>query len=118
MEGRVGEAILGGFGSGTGSLEMTDGWGGGVDGTVATLSLKVEYRGDVMGFVVKSDSSSGGNFAESSGSDRIVGTAWAWDSTAEGLRVSSCSPTDCVVVDTPPNPEVSYSNAGELMVAD
>jgi hypothetical protein len=75
MEGRVGEAILGGFGSGTGSLEMTGGWGGDVDGAVPTLSLKVECRGDVMGFVAKSDSSSGGKFAESSGSDRVVGTA-------------------------------------------
>jgi hypothetical protein len=92
VEGSVREVGLGGRGSGTGWLVKADNWG----------------------------SSSAGKFAESSGSDRVVGTTPAWDSTAEGVKESSCDPTACVVavVDTPPNPEASYSNAGELMEVD
>lgn len=90
-------------------------------GSVSTLSLKPEYLGDVIGFATfagDSGSSSAGKFAESSGSDAIVGTPKALDSTVEELKESSCSPTAGVVVDTLPKPEASYSNAEEPTVAD
>jgi hypothetical protein len=73
IEGRVGCAALGGSGSGTDSLEPADGWEETEGGFFPTLSLKPKFRGDVMGFVVYSVSSSAGRFAESSGSDGIVG---------------------------------------------
>jgi hypothetical protein len=73
MEGRDGCAVLGGSGSGTDSLESADGWEGIKGGTLPVLSVKPENRGDVVGFVVCSVSSSAGRFAESSGSDGIVG---------------------------------------------
>jgi len=117
-EGRVGRADLDGPGLETGSLELADGWDEIEDGSVPILSVKLENRGDVIGFVVRSVSSSGGRFAESNGSDGIVGAVNAGDSTAEGLTESSCGSRACVVVDTPPNPEVSYSNAGESRTAD
>lgn len=64
---------MGGSGSGTDSLESTDGWEGIGGGTVPVRSMKLENRGDIVGFVVCSVSSSAGRFAESSGSDGIVG---------------------------------------------
>jgi hypothetical protein len=73
IEGRVGCAVLGGSGSGTDSLESADGWEGIEGGTLPILSMKLENRGDVAGFVVCSVSSSAGRLAESSGSDGIVG---------------------------------------------
>ena len=73
IEGRVGCAALGGSGSGADSLETADGWEETEGGCFPTLSLKPKFRGEVMGFVVYSVSSSAGRFAESSGSDGIVG---------------------------------------------
>jgi hypothetical protein len=73
IEGRVGRADLGGSDSGTDSLESADGWEEIEGGTGSILSVKLENRGDVVGFVVCSVSSSAGRFAESSGSDGIVG---------------------------------------------
>jgi hypothetical protein len=117
MGGRVGGAAL--DGSETGSLWAcwADGWG--IEGgSVPILSLKPEYREDVIGFVADSGSSSAGKFAESSGSDATVDVPNACESIAEELEVSLRRPTGGVVVDTPPNPEGSYSNARELSVAD
>jgi hypothetical protein len=117
MGGRVGGAAL--DGSETGSLWAcwADDWE--IEGgSVSILSLKPEYRGDVRGFVGDSGSSSAGKFAESSGSDAMVGFPNACDSTAGELEVSLCSPSGGVVVDTPPNPEGSYSKAGELTEVD
>jgi hypothetical protein len=118
IEGGVGGAALGGSGSETNSLEPTDGWEGIGGGSFPILSVKPESRGDVMGFVVYSGSSSTGKFAESNGSDGIVGATNARDSTGDWLSESSCKSWACVVVDTPPNPEVSYSNEGESRTAD
>lgn len=73
MGGRVGCAVLGGSGSGTDSLESADGWERVEGGSLPILSMKPASRGDVVGFAVCSVSSSSGRFAESSGSDGIVG---------------------------------------------
>ena len=74
MEGNVGCAVPGesGSGSGTDSLESADSWEGIKGGTLPIVSVKLDNRGDVVGFVVCSVSSSAGRFAEPSGSDGIV----------------------------------------------
>jgi hypothetical protein len=77
IEGTVGRAVPDRTGSETGSLRWAywaDGWGRLEGGSVSTLSLKPEYPGEeIRGFAVDSGSSSAGKFAESSGSDKMVG---------------------------------------------
>ena len=84
--GRVREGAAGGSTSETtgslGSVCWVGDSGVTAGGSFSTLCLDSETTGDVLGFGAGSGLSSAGRFAESKGSERVVGALDKWDSTA------------------------------------